>query len=137
MERHQLRIYLMAILAGLAAGPAPSGLAGGLEALLWPLLALLLFATFAQVPLGLALALGEGWQMASVVIVAQLLVELVGVVGLLWLVPRELRTDVAGQFLQRRQSATDPAKTLMSTGPRMPGTRPVPVYCQKVQRWPG
>ena len=33
---------------------------------------------------------------------------------------------------QRAQSSAEPLKTLRSTSPRMPGTRPVPVNCQKV-----
>ncbi|MFE3835603.1 arsenic resistance protein [Pseudogemmobacter sonorensis] len=49
MERGQLWIYLLAILAGLGLGAVlPPGAGPGLEALLWPALALLLYATFAQ-----------------------------------------------------------------------------------------
>ncbi len=51
LERHQVFLYLGAIGMGLAAGMlAPSG-AAWLDALLWPLLGLLLYATFTQVPL--------------------------------------------------------------------------------------
>jgi ACR3 family arsenite transporter len=51
LERHQVWIYLAAILAGLALGAAAPGLAPLMEALLWPSLTALLYATFTQVPL--------------------------------------------------------------------------------------
>lgn len=51
LERQQVWIYLVAIALGLGVGRAWPGLAAGLEALLWPTLMLLLFATFTQVPL--------------------------------------------------------------------------------------
>lgn len=51
LERHQVWVYLLAIAAGLGFGSASPGLARSLEAALWPTLALLLFATFTQVPL--------------------------------------------------------------------------------------
>ena len=51
LERHQVWIYLAAILCGLAAGALWPALAPGFEALLWPTLAVLLYATFVQVPL--------------------------------------------------------------------------------------
>ncbi|WP_255199614.1 arsenic resistance protein [Marinobacter lutaoensis] len=51
MERHQSWIYLAFILAGLATGIALPDTASRLEAGLWPLLGVLLYATFTQVPL--------------------------------------------------------------------------------------
>ncbi len=51
LERHQVWIYVVAIVCGLAAGSIVGGLAPLFEALLWPLLATLLYATFVQVPL--------------------------------------------------------------------------------------
>ncbi|MCW5654817.1 bile acid:sodium symporter [Hydrogenophaga sp.] len=51
LERHQVWLYLAAIALGLAAGTALPSVAPALEHLLWPTLALLLFATFLQVPL--------------------------------------------------------------------------------------
>lgn len=51
LERHQVWIYLVAILAGLALGSSAPGVSAPFEAVLWPLLGLLLFTTFAQVPL--------------------------------------------------------------------------------------
>lgn len=51
LERAQVWIYLAAIALGLAAGSVWPAQAPRLETLLWPALALLLFATFLQVPL--------------------------------------------------------------------------------------
>jgi ACR3 family arsenite efflux pump ArsB len=51
LERHQVWIYLAAILAGLGIGSLQPGIAEAFEALLWPALGLLLYATFTQVPL--------------------------------------------------------------------------------------
>ncbi len=51
IERHQVWIYLAAILIGLAAGTAAPVLAPLFETILWPVLGILLYATFAQVPL--------------------------------------------------------------------------------------
>jgi len=51
LERHQVWIYLTAILAGLVLGSLHPVLGPRLEALLWPILALLLYTTFVQVPL--------------------------------------------------------------------------------------
>jgi len=51
LERRQVWIYLSAIIGGLLAGSAWPGIAPTLEVLLWPALAVLLYATFVQVPL--------------------------------------------------------------------------------------
>ena len=51
LERHQVWFYMLAILAGLAAGRWVPEAAPLLESSLWPALALLLYATFTQVPL--------------------------------------------------------------------------------------
>ncbi|MCS6995486.1 MAG: arsenic resistance protein [Casimicrobiaceae bacterium] len=51
LERYQLPIYLVAIGAGLGLGSVRPTLREPFEALLWPALALLLFATFLQIPL--------------------------------------------------------------------------------------
>ncbi|MFN4090867.1 MAG: hypothetical protein ACK4QW_17740 [Alphaproteobacteria bacterium] len=48
-ERHQVWIYLAAIALGLAIGTAFPATAGTFDTLLWPALAVLLYATFAQV----------------------------------------------------------------------------------------
>ncbi|MDZ7753668.1 MAG: arsenic resistance protein [Gammaproteobacteria bacterium] len=51
LERRQVWIYLAAIVCGLLLGSAVPGIGPRFEALLWPVLALLLYATFVQVPL--------------------------------------------------------------------------------------
>lgn len=51
LERRQAWIYLTAIAGGLLLGGAAPRIAPVLESLLWPALALLLYATFVQVPL--------------------------------------------------------------------------------------
>lgn len=51
LERHQAWIYLATILSGLVLGALAPGISGVFEALLWPVLGLMLFATFAQMPL--------------------------------------------------------------------------------------
>jgi len=51
LERHQVWIYLCAILAGLAVGGGAPDLSDSFGAVLWPLLGLLLYTTFTQVPL--------------------------------------------------------------------------------------
>ena len=51
LERNQVWVYLAAILVGFALGAAMPALGPAMEALLWPCLAALLYATFTQVPL--------------------------------------------------------------------------------------
>lgn len=51
LERQQVWVYLVAILAGLVFGSFQFELAMLFETLLWPILGLLLYATFVQVPL--------------------------------------------------------------------------------------
>lgn len=51
LERHQSWIYLAAIAAGLALGLAEPAAGDALEPALWPLLGMLLYATFTQMPL--------------------------------------------------------------------------------------
>ena len=51
LERRQVWIYLAAILAGLLLGGRFPGLAPLFESLLWPVLGVLLYTTFVQVPL--------------------------------------------------------------------------------------
>lgn len=51
LERRQVWIYLAAIGVGLLLGSVAPGIAPGFEALLWPVLAALLYTTFVQVPL--------------------------------------------------------------------------------------
>lgn len=51
MEKHQSWLYLVFIGLGLALGIGAPGFAEPLEQLLWPLLGILLYATFTQIPL--------------------------------------------------------------------------------------
>ncbi|NCN84042.1 MAG: arsenic resistance protein [Sphingomonadales bacterium] len=51
LERHQVWIYLLAILAGLGTGSVAPDVSATFEAVLWPVLGLLLYTTFTQVPL--------------------------------------------------------------------------------------
>jgi ACR3 family arsenite transporter len=51
LERHQVWAYLLAIALGLGLGSVVPAVAGPFEAALWPVLGLLLYATFTQVPL--------------------------------------------------------------------------------------
>jgi ACR3 family arsenite efflux pump ArsB len=89
LERRQVWIYLAATLLGLAAGAAAPGLAALAEALLWPVLALLLLATFTQVPLTrIAEAARDARLLAALLIGNFLLVPLL--VAALWpLVPAD------------------------------------------------
>jgi ACR3 family arsenite efflux pump ArsB len=51
LEKHQVWLYLTAIVAGMAMGRAWPSATTFFETLLWPLLGVLLYATFTQVPL--------------------------------------------------------------------------------------
>lgn len=51
MEKHQSWLYLTFIVLGLALGMGAPAFAEPLEQLLWPLLGILLYATFSQIPL--------------------------------------------------------------------------------------
>lgn len=51
LEQHQVWFYLLAILIGLGLGSLAPTIAPLLEAVLWPVLGLLLYSTFTQVPL--------------------------------------------------------------------------------------
>ncbi|MGJ9373568.1 arsenic resistance protein [Nesterenkonia sp. CF4.4] len=66
LERHQVWLYLGAVSMGLALGSLTPGLGSTADALLWPVLALLLYATFTQVPMAaLPTAFTEGRFMAA------------------------------------------------------------------------
>jgi len=90
LERHQVWVYLAALLAGLALGGLRPAAAAGLEGGLWPLLGLLLYATFTQVPLGRLGLAARDWRFAGALVLGNflLLPLLVGsLVGALPLAP--------------------------------------------------
>ncbi len=61
LEKHQVWLYLTGILAGIAIGWARPDITDSFEQLLWPVLGVLLYATFTQVPLThLAIAFRDG-----------------------------------------------------------------------------
>lgn len=69
LERHQLWAYLAAVVAGLGLGAVAPALAAGLEGAVWPVLALLLYATFTQMPLTrLAAAARDGRFLVSLLL---------------------------------------------------------------------
>lgn len=51
LERHQVWLYLAAIVAGMGLGWAWPGATSSFDALLWPVLGVLLYSTFTQIPL--------------------------------------------------------------------------------------
>lgn len=87
LERHQVWLYLAAILAGLAVGRAAPAAAPALEALLWPGLAALLYATFTQVPMARLPAAFRDTRLMSAIVLGNFVVLPVVAWGLLALVP--------------------------------------------------
>lgn len=89
LERYQVVVYALAILIGLGAGAALPVIGAPLAAALWPLLAMLLFATFSQMAPGrLVEAFGDRRFLAAAVIGNFVLVPIVVLVLLMW-VPDE------------------------------------------------
>lgn len=87
LERNQVWVYLAAILLGLAIGRSAAILAPTFELLLWPGLALLLYATFTQVRLNqLPVAFRDG-TFISAALIGNFVVLPVLVLGVLMLVP--------------------------------------------------
>ena len=87
MERQQSWIYLMFILAGLGIGLAWPEATVWLEALLWPLLGVLLYATFTQTPLT---RIGEGlkdWRFLGALLVGNFLIIPLVLGGLVAILP--------------------------------------------------
>ncbi|WP_282039405.1 arsenic resistance protein [Halomonas alimentaria] len=73
LERHQVWLYLAALLVGLGLGLTRPAAAASLEGGLWPLLGLLLYGTFTQVPLSrLGLALKD-WRFATALVLGNFL----------------------------------------------------------------
>ncbi|MFN3439505.1 MAG: arsenic resistance protein [Acidovorax sp.] len=86
LERHQVWVYLLAIALGLGVGSLWPAAGPALEALLWPTLAVLLFATFMQVPLlQLGKALRDRRFAAAVVIGNFVVLPLLAWVLVAWL----------------------------------------------------
>ncbi|MDZ7591153.1 MAG: arsenic resistance protein [Rubrivivax sp.] len=86
LERQQVWIYLAAIALGLGAGSALPTLGPWLEALLWPTLMALLYATFVQVPLlHVREAFGDGRFLSAVLVGNFVLLPLLAWVLVLWL----------------------------------------------------
>ncbi|SDN06512.1 hypothetical protein SAMN04488074_13312 [Lentzea albidocapillata subsp. violacea] len=78
MERHQVPIYVGAIAAGILAGVLTPGAGPGLETAINPILGVLLYVTFLQVPARqLVRSLRAGWFLAAALVVNFLVVPLV------------------------------------------------------------
>jgi len=89
LERRQVWLYLVSIVVGLAVGSLLPGLAPFFDRLLWPLLAVLLYATFVQVPLlHVRAAFRDGRFIAALLLGNFVLLPLL-VWGLLQLLPAE------------------------------------------------
>ena len=89
LEQHQLWIYLGAILLGLALGRAAPALTAPFEALLWPMLGLLLTATFTQVPLTHLPESFRDRRFMAAVLIGNFLIVPIAVWGLLLLIPQD------------------------------------------------
>ncbi|WP_072393921.1 bile acid:sodium symporter [Hyphomicrobium sp. CS1GBMeth3] len=87
LERHQVWVYLAAIVVGLVLGSVAPGLAPILDGLLWPSLAALLYVTFTQVPLAHLPAAFRDLRFITAVLGGNFLLLPVLVWGLLALVP--------------------------------------------------
>ncbi len=88
LECHQVWIYLFAISLGLLLGTA-WGNADTLETLLWPVLGLLLFATFTQVPLLHLSSAFRDMRFMSAVLIGNFVIIPILVAGLVWFLPTE------------------------------------------------
>lgn len=87
LEKFQLGFYLIAILAGMLLGWQLEAWVAAWEVLLWPLLGLLLYATFTQVPMvHISGAFRDGRFMLALLVGNFLIIPLV-VWLLLWLLP--------------------------------------------------
>lgn len=89
LERHQVWVYLAAVALGLFVGSLWPGIAGTTETLVWPVLAVLLYATFTQTPLAaIPKAFKSGQFLATALVGNFLLVPLL-VFGLVQLAPND------------------------------------------------
>ncbi|PWV81759.1 arsenic resistance protein [Halomonas sp. A11-A] len=87
LERHQVWGYLAAILAGLGLGLTRPEAAGLLEKALWPLLGLLLYTTFTQVPLGRLGLAAKDWRFGAALLAGNFLILPLAVGSLVVLLP--------------------------------------------------
>lgn len=86
LERRQVWIYLVAIVGGLVLGSVAPGIRPGFEALLWPMLAALIYTTFTQVPLlHVRDAFRDRRFVLAIVLGNFVLIPLVAWLALLWL----------------------------------------------------
>jgi ACR3 family arsenite efflux pump ArsB len=89
MERHQVPLYVGGILAGVLTGLAAPGAGPSLEHVINPVLGLLLYVTFLQVPAAeLVRSLRAGRFLAAALVVNFVVVPLV-VAGMFWLLPAD------------------------------------------------
>lgn len=89
LERNQVWVYLIAIITGLAVGSMAPSLAPTIELLLWPGLALLLYATFTQVRLDQLPAAFKDRAFISAALLGNFIVLPLLISGVLILVPDE------------------------------------------------
>jgi arsenite transporter len=89
LEKFQVLIYLAAILCGLLAGARLPDHIGRLEALLWPVLGLLLYATFTQVPLAHLPEAFADFRFLGAAVLGNFLVLPIVVWHLVWLAPAD------------------------------------------------
>lgn len=89
LERHQVWIYASAIAAGLVTGILAPAMARHFEVMLWPALGVLLYATFAQIPLTHLPGVFRDVRFVSAVLAANFVVVPILVAALLPLVPDE------------------------------------------------
>lgn len=87
LDRHQVWGYLVALLAGLGLGMTRPEAAGALEGALWPLLGLLLYATFTQVPLGRLGLAARDWRFGAALLAGNFLILPLAVGALVLLLP--------------------------------------------------
>jgi len=115
LEKRQVWIYLAAILTGLLVGSRSPASGAAFEALLWPVLGFLLYATFTQVPLA---RLPEAFQDARF-IAAVLVGNFLVIPGFVWTLGELLPKNPAirlGVFLVLLVPCTDWAITFTQLG---------------------
>lgn len=89
LEKFQVMIYLAAIGCGLVAGALLSGSVAVLEAMLWPILGVLLYTTFTQVPLGHLCGVFTDFRFLAAAVMGNFVLLPIAVCGLMTLIPDE------------------------------------------------